>query len=235
MQSANTKGPHPMPVNDDLLARFRAVDTTAICDADRTTRVMHSAIRARSAATRIFGPAFTVRCREDFLAVLRAVEAAEPGAVIVVDGGARETALGGEMFARAALVRSLGGIVVDGGYRDMAYVSTCALPVYSRFVTPRAGTATQLGELQVPVTCGGVVVNPGDLVLADDEGLVVVDPDRIEAVLGAAAAVKDTERRVVEMLGGGATLSDAFNVAEHVDALGRGEPSVLRPQASLLR
>lgn len=235
VQSANTKGPHPMPVNDDLLARFRAVDTTAICDADRTTRVMHSAIRARSAATRIFGPAFTVRCREDFLAVLRAVEAAEPGAVIVVDGGARETALGGEMFARAALVRSLGGIVVDGGYRDMAYVSTCALPVYSRFVTPRAGTATQLGELQVPVTCGGVVVNPGDLVLADDEGLVVVDPDRIEAVLGAAAAVKDTERRVVEMLGGGATLSDAFNVAEHVDALGRGEPSVLRPQASLLR
>lgn len=221
-----------MPVHDDLLARFRAVDTTAICDADRTTRVVHSAIRARSAATRVFGPAFTVRCREDFLAVLRAVETAEPGAVIVVDGGARETALGGEMFARAALVRSLGGIVVDGGYRDMAYVSTCALPVYSRFVTPRAGTAVQLGELQVPVTCGGVTVNPGDLVLADDEGLVVVDPERIEALLDAAAAVKATEERVVEMLDGGATLSDAFNVADHVDALGRGEPSVLRPRAT---
>jgi RraA family protein len=212
-----------------LLDRFLAVDTTAICDADRTTRVVHSAIRPRSATTRVLGPAFTVRCREDFLAVLRAVETAEPGDVIVVDGGARETALGGEMFARAALARSLGGIVVDGGYRDMAYVSTCALPVYSRFVTPRAGTAAQLGELQVPVTCGGVTVNPGDLVLADDEGLVVVDPGRAESLLDAALAVKNTERRAIELLDGGGTLSDAFTVAEHVAALGRGEQSVLRP------
>lgn len=217
-----------MPVNDELLERFLAVDTTALCDADRTTRVVHSAIRARSAATRICGPAFTVRCREDFLAVLRAVETAEPGAVIVVDGGARETALGGEMFARAALVRKLGGIVVDGGYRDMSYVSTCALPVYSRFVTPRAGTAVQLGELQVPVTCGGVTVNPGDLVLADDEGLVVVDPARIESLLDAALAVKKAEHRVIGLLDSGGTLSDAFTVADHVAALERGEQSVLR-------
>ncbi|MEU0882241.1 RraA family protein [Lentzea sp. NPDC005914] len=221
-----------MPVNGELLERFLAVDTTAICDADRTTRVVDSAIRARSATTRVFGPAFTVRCREDFLAVLRAVETAEPGDVIVVDGGGRETALGGEMFARGALARSLGGVVVDGGYRDMAYVSTCALPVYSRFVTPRAGTASQLGELQVPVTCGGVVVNPGDLVLADDEGLVVLDPGRAASVLDAALAVKNTEHQVIELLAGGGTLSDAFNVAEHVEALERGEPSALRPRVT---
>jgi RraA family protein len=201
-------------VNPELLDRFRRVDTTAICDADRTVRVVHSAIRPRSAATRILGRAFTVRCREDFLAVLRAVEAAEPGDVIVVDGGGRETALGGELFARAALARSLGGIVVDGGYRDMAYVATCALPVYSRFVTPRAGTAVQPGELQVPVTCGGVVVNPGDLVLADDEGLVVLDPGRADALLDAALAVKNRERKVVELLNGGTPLSEALKVVQ---------------------
>ncbi|GLZ32284.1 demethylmenaquinone methyltransferase [Lentzea sp. NBRC 105346] len=213
-----------------LFERFLAVDTTAICDADKTTRVMHSAIRARSAATRVFGPAFTVRCRDDFLAVARAVETADPGAVIVVDGRAHEIALGGEMFARAALVRSLGGIVVDGGYRDMAYVSRCELPVYSRFVTPMSGTAAKLGELQVPVTCGGVTVHPGDLVLADDEGLIVVDPARADALLDAALAVKNAESKIIELLDGGKTLSDGFNLAEHVDALGRGEPSVLRPR-----
>lgn len=223
-------GCHDGSVNDDLLERFLAVDTTAICDADRTTRVLHSAIRPRSAATRVFGPAFTVRCREDFLAVLRAVETAGPGSVIVVDGGARETALGGEMFARAALVRGLGGIVVDGGYRDMSFVAGCELPVYSRFVTPRAGTASQLGELQVPVTCGGVVVNPGDLVLGDGEGLVVLDPRRAGDVLEAALGIKNTEQNVVELLGRGSTLSDAFNVADHVSALERGEQSVLRPR-----
>jgi RraA family protein len=201
-------------VNQELLDRFRRVDTTAICDADRTVRVVHSAIRPRSTATGIFGRAFTVRCREDFLAVLRAVETAEPGDVIVVDGGGRETALGGELFARTALARSLGGIVVDGGYRDMSYVATCALPVYSRFVTPRAGTAVQPGELQVPVTCGGVVVNPGDLVLADDEGLVVLDPDRVDALLDAALAVKNREQKVVELLNGGTPLSEALKVVQ---------------------
>ncbi|MFI6099658.1 RraA family protein [Lentzea sp. NPDC051213] len=219
-----------MPVHEELLERFLAVDTTAICDADKSTRVLHSAIRPRSANPRIFGPAFTVRCRDDFLAVLRAVESAEPGAVIVVDGGAREIALGGELFARGALVRSLGGIVVDGGYRDMSYVSGCPLPVYSRFVTPLAGTASKLGELQVPVTCGGVTVNPGDLVLADDEGLVVVDPGRAGALLDAALAVKNAEQRVIGQLDGGATLSDAFNIAAHVDAVGRGEQSALAPR-----
>jgi 4-hydroxy-4-methyl-2-oxoglutarate aldolase len=207
---------------------FGNVDTTAICDADKTTRVMDSGIRPRSAALRIVGRAFTVRCRDDFLPVLRAVEAAAEGDVIVVDGGAREIALGGELFARGALVRRLGGIVVDGGYRDLGYVSTCPLPVYSRFVTPLAGTAVKLGELNVPVTCGGVTVNPGDLVLADVEGVIVLDPARAEQLLETAGKIKEIEGRAIDGLDAGATLSDGFNLAEHVAALQRGEPSSLR-------
>ncbi len=212
---------------DDLAERFRTVDTTAICDADKTTRVLDSAIRARSAATRVFGPAFTVRCRDDFLGVLRAIEAASPGDVIVVDGGAREIALGGELFARGAIGRGLGGIIVDGGYRDIGYVSNCPLPVYSRFVTPLAGTTTKLGELQVPITCGGVAVRPGDLILADDEGIVVIDPDRVATLLDAAAAVKAKESQVIDKLNAGLPLSAALNLVDHVDALRRGEPSAL--------
>lgn len=222
-----------MPMNDELARQFLAVDTTALCDVDKTTRVLHSAIRPRSAQPRIFGPAFTVRCRDDFLGVLQAVESAAPGDVIVVDGGAREIALGGELFARGALVRSLGGIVVDAGYRDMAFVADCELPVYSRFVTPHSGTSAKLGELQVPVTCGGVTVTPGDLVLADGEGLIVVDPDRIRDLLTAALAIKKAENAIVERLDTGATLSDAFNLTEHVEALKRGESSALRPRGAL--
>jgi RraA family protein len=177
---------------------FLNVDTTAICDADKTTRVLDSGIRPRSANLRIAGPAFTVRCRDDFLPVLRAIEAAAEGDVIVVDGGGREIALAGELFARGALVRRLGGIIVDGGYRDMAYVSTCPLPVYSRFVTPLAGTTVKLGELNVPVTCGGVTVNPGDLVLADVEGVIVLDPARAQALLETAGKIKELEARAIK-------------------------------------
>lgn len=213
---------------EEVAKRFAAVDTTAVCDVDKTTRVLDSAIRPRSAAIGIVGPAFTVRCRDDFLPVLRAVEAAAPGDVIVVDGGGREIALAGELFARGALVRGLGGIIIDGGYRDMAYVSGCDLPVYSRFVTPLAGTAVKLGELQIPVTCGGVTVNPGDLILADVEGVIVLDPARAEQLLEQATAIKDTEARAIDALNAGATLSDGLNLAEHVAALQRGEPSSLR-------
>lgn len=219
-----------MPITDELARKFLAVDTTALCDVDKTTRVLHSALRPRSARQRIFGPAFTVRCRDDFLGVLQAIESAAPGDVIVVDGGAHEIAFGGELFARGALARELGGIVVDGGYRDMGYVAGCELPLYSRFVTPLAGTSSKLGELQVPVTCGGVTVNPGDLVLADGEGLVVVAPGRIGDLLDGALAIKKAEAAVIGQLDAGATLSDAFTLDDHVAALRRGEASALRPR-----
>jgi len=213
---------------EELRRLFATVDTTALCDAAASTRVMDSGIRLRSANPRLLGPAYTVRCRGDFLAVLRAVEAAAPGDVVVVDGGAREIALAGELFARGALVRKLAGLIIDGGYRDMGYVSTCALPVYSRFVTPMAGTANQLGELQIPVRCGGVVVRPGDIIMADHEGIIAVEPDDALAVLRAGAQVKEREARLIRGLEAGSTLSAGLNLQEHVAALSRGEPSSLR-------
>ncbi|QLY28965.1 RraA family protein [Nocardia huaxiensis] len=213
---------------DRLVAKFEAVDTTAICDADKSIRVMDSAIRPRSAQTRILGPAFTVRCRGDFFGVLRAIEEAEPGAVIVVDGGGAELAYAGELFARGALVRGLAGIIVDGGYRDIGYVRDCPLPIYSRFVTPMAGATAAPGELRIPVTCGGIRVDPGDLILADDEGIIVLDPEQADRLLDAAAAVKTAEAALVARLNAGQSLSAGLNVAAHAAALGKGEPSRLR-------
>jgi 4-hydroxy-4-methyl-2-oxoglutarate aldolase len=209
----------------ELAAR---VDTSAICDVAKDTRVMSPALRCRSRNPVICGPAVTVRCRDDIFGVVRAIELATPGQVVVVDGGGRPTALAGELFARAALARGLAGIIVDGGYRDLAFAASCELPIYSRHVTPMAGTAARPGVLNEPVTCGGVCVRPDDIVIADVDGIVVLDPAAATDCLIAAAQLKATEARVVARLDRGGTLHDCLNVSEHAERLARGEPSSLQ-------
>jgi RraA family protein len=213
----------------DTIRRLAAeVDTTALCDVGDDVRVMSPALRCRSANPVLCGPAVTVRCRDDFLGVIQAMEQAGPGDVLVVDGGGRETALAGELFARAALGRDLAGIVIDGGYRDLRFVGTCRLPVYSRHVTPRAGTTTRPATVGATVSCGGVVVHAGDIVVADHDGIVVLDPAVAVERLTAAAEVMAAEARVADRLAAGATLGDVLNLAEHTGRLARGEPSRLR-------
>jgi RraA family protein len=209
----------------ELAAR---VDTCAICDVAKDTRVMSAALRCRSANHSLFGPALTVRCRDDFFGLVLAIEQAAPGDVIVVDGGGRETALAGELFARAALARGVAGLIVDAAYRDLAYVATSELPIYSRYTSPMAGTAQRLGAVNEPVTCGGVTVRPGDLVIADRDGIIVLDPATAAATLAAAANVKAAEARVLTHLSAGGGLGDCLNVDDHARRLAEGEPSTLR-------
>jgi regulator of RNase E activity RraA len=203
------------------------LDTTTICDAAKDARVM-SGLVLRSRNPFINATAVTVRCRDDFFGSVRAIERAQPGQVVVVDGGGRETALAGEMFTRAARNRGLAGIIVDAGCRDLAYIADCDLPFYSRHVTPLAGTSSRPGVLDEPVTCGGVCVRPGDLVVADRNGIVVLDPAAAPAQLAAAAEIKAAEARAIARLDAGASLRDCFNVDEHAERLARGEPSTLR-------
>ncbi|MCW6007194.1 RraA family protein [Micromonospora sp. CPCC 205371] len=189
---------------------------------------MSPALRCRSNNPILCGPAVTVRCRHDFLGVIQAIEHAGPGDVVVVDGGGHETALAGELFARAALAKGLAGIVIDGGYRDLRFVASCDLPVYSRHVTPMAGTTARLATVGETVSCGDVRVGAGDIVIADHDGIVVLDPATAIASLTAAAELMATEARIAERLAQGAALGDCVNLAAHTERLARGEPSALR-------
>lgn len=202
--------------------------TTAVCDTDKSLRFMSPAIVHRSAVAMMRGPAFTVRCDGDFFGALHAVETAAPGDVLIVDGGGQEVAFAGELFARVAEARGLAGIVVDGGYRDMAYVRTSRLPVWSRHVVPMAGTTAKPGRMGEPVSCGGVVVNPGDVVIADEDGLVVLDPSTVDATFAKAAEVVAREERVLAAFAEGKDLRDLLNVDEHAAKLAAGETSALR-------
>jgi RraA family protein len=212
-----------------LIRRLAAeVDTTALCDVNKQARVVSPALTCRSRNPVMCGPAVTVRCRDDFFGVIQALERTSPGDVLVVDGGGRETALAGELFARAAIGRGVAGIVVDGGYRDLGYIASCDLPVYSRHITPMAGTTARLAAINEPVTCGGARVSPGDIIIADHDGIVVLDPAEAIGALTAAGEVMALEARIVERLAAGGGLSDCLDLDGHAERLGRDEPSTLR-------
>jgi 4-hydroxy-4-methyl-2-oxoglutarate aldolase len=162
------------------------------------------------------------------LTVIQALRDAEPGEVLVVDGGGGTRALAGELFATEAARRKLAGIVIDGACRDTAKFATLSLPVYARSVSPAAGTAQRLGATQQAVSCGGVTVAPGDVVIGDRDGIVVVSESELFALLGRAAEVQRTEAVVMDRLERGECLLDLLNFAEHRDALQQGRPSQLR-------
>ena len=122
------------------------------------------------------------------------------------------------------------GIVIDGACRDTPKLATLQLPLYARWVCPAAGTAQRLGVTQRAVVCGGVTVSPGDLVIGDRDGIVVVSEEELLALLPRAEEVQRTEAAVLERLEHGEGLLGMLNFAEHCDALEQGTPSKLRFQ-----
>jgi 4-hydroxy-4-methyl-2-oxoglutarate aldolase len=212
----------------DLIERMLKVDVSALSDADKTLPVIDPAVRAMIADVRMAGPAFTVIAEDDLLPVMSALAEAAPGDVLVIAAGGRSSvALFGELFATEARRRGLAGIVADGFCRDLRGLRQIGLPVFARGTTPRAGTTASRAALGRTISCGGVVVSPGDLVFGDDDGVLVAPAERIAAALETAEAIGRAERAILAAQGRGTALHDLTNHAEHVAALDRGEASTL--------
>jgi 4-hydroxy-4-methyl-2-oxoglutarate aldolase len=212
---------------DDLVQRLRAIEVSALCDADKGLPVVDPAIRAMVPDVRFAGPALTVVAQDDHLPLFAALEAASAGDVLVVVNRGGSRAVVGELVATEARRRGLAGIVVDGLCRDVAGLRRLGLPFYARGTIPASGATVSRAAVGQRVRCGGIEVSAGDIVFGDDDGLVIAAPDRIAAALDTAEAIARAEQAMLAAMAEGRVLHDLTNYAEHAERLDAGEDSRL--------
>ena len=179
----------------EMVRAFRALSPTTLADVLDLGCIMRIGINPLwPGMPRIAGPAFTVRtARHDNLMLHAAIYLAEPGDVIVVAAGDAEMAVAGGNVCAVAQRRGVVGFVIDGVIRDVAESRANAFPVFARGVSPIPGGKDGPGEINAPITCGGVRVTPGDVLVADEEGIVVVPGARAAEVLAKAQAKAEAD------------------------------------------
>jgi len=201
----------------DLLEYLKTIETPHIVDAMKEYRgEMDSAIQTMVPGVRMVGPAFTVDAyTESVISSHKAMQEVKAGDVIVIDGkGALTGALWGECITTEAVSKGVTGVVVDGAIRDIGGIRAQGFPVFARCHTPRPGTNQRVGFTSVPITCGAVLVNPGDIVVGDDEGIVVIPVSRLEAVVKAVREVIEKEAYWKEQIRAGVSLAKTIGLLD---------------------
>lgn len=199
-----------------LADRVRKIGTGALSDALGKTSAMDHDMQCRSANCAMAGPAFTVRVHTaDILMVAKALSLCPAGSVLVIDGqGERNTALWGGLTTMAAARKGLAGVVIDGAVRDLADIRKSLLPVFARAVVPNAGGAEYQGETDIAVSCGGVVVTPGDWVVGDDDGVVVVPAARLDQAMQTAERILVAEQEIARQIQAGRDMGEILRCDE---------------------
>lgn len=201
-------------VNAETVERFRALPVANVSDVMSRMSAAGPALRPLHAEGVLAGPAFTVRTRPgDNLMIHKALLMAEPGDVIVVDaGGDLTNALVGELMLNHARQIGVAGMVVNGAVRDYGWIRSNTYPVFAAGVTHRGPYKDGPGEINVPIAIGGMLIEPGDLVLGDDDGLIAVPFEAVDAIYAAAHAKHVEEIKVLEN-----TLADKLDPKGWVD------------------
>ena len=194
----------------DAVRRLADAAAASVADALGSTGVLDPEVRPVWIGARVFGPAFTVRCHPNsIITVHKALLEAAPGDVLVVDGGHDASgALFGAIMATDARQRGIAGLVTDGAVRDVADLAAMGFPVFARRTTPRVGTNRRVGVTGEPVSCGGVVVRPGDYVLGDQDGVVIIPRERAAEIADAVEAIKAKETGWRERMATGDRIAD---------------------------
>ena len=184
-----------------LIASFAGIPSANIGDIINRTACMSARIRPMNQSP-LLGCALTVRVRPgDNLMFHKAMDIALPGDVIVIDAGGQDAcAVTGELMVLWCRRRGLAGLVIDGCIRDSDTIGKMEFPVYAIGVSPNGPQKEGGGEINFPISCGGLTVNPGDILVGDADGVVVVDPANAARIAEQARKQHAAEARIMESI-----------------------------------
>lgn len=184
-----------------LIDCFKDIPVPNIGDAMNRTAAISSSIRPFN-KNRIQGSAYTVRTQAgDNLLIYYAIDNAKPGDVIVIDGnGFLDRALLGGIMSTYAAKRGIAGIVVDGAIRDPLELEKLDINVFAKSISPNGPYKNGPGEINVPVNIGGRIINPGDIIIGDYDGLIVIEPSCALEVLKKSKQVVLKEAKMMKQI-----------------------------------
>lgn len=183
----------------ELIQSFAGLPVANIADMMNRMFCIDAKIRPMNSAP-LLGPAFTIKSRPgDNLLLHKALDMAQPGDILVVDvQGDLSNSIMGELMVLWAKKRGLGGFVIDGAIRDIGALKSMDIPIYAAGITPAGPYKDGPGEINVPVSCGGVVIHPGDILVGDEDGLVVIKPEDAPELLQKTKAKNLAEQKTMQ-------------------------------------
>src|SRR5437870_1326512 len=214
----NTEIERPDP---QIVAGFARHDVAKIGDAMARHGLVDARIKPVADGMKVVGPAVTVLTRPgDTLYVAHAADVAQPGDVIVIDAGGFDdlSIIGDRIAYYMKEIRAVAGVVVNGAIRDVAGIRNLGFPTFCNGITARLNGSQGPGAINVPIVCGGVLVNPGDIVVGDDDGVVVVPREDAKRTLDLADEHLAGELARLDQVNAGMSLTDVQGLGPQLDA-----------------
>jgi 4-hydroxy-4-methyl-2-oxoglutarate aldolase len=205
-----------------LVDAFNSFDAATVYEAAGRLGSVDPAIKPLGKGVRLLGPALTVRCHpKDNHMLHKALQMAQPGDIIVASTDDYPNAgYFGDLMATSAKAREIGGLAIDGCVRDSAEILEMDFPVFCRGTCMRGTVKNNLGSINQPILFGEVMVNPGDLVLGDDDGMVILPQGKIEVVLDASRRRMEKEKEKAATLRKGITSVELNKLDSVLESLG---------------
>lgn len=162
---------------------------------------------------KMVGRAFTARTYPgDWAKPVEAIDEAEKGDIIVIDSGGVPPAVWGELASWSAKQKGISGVVIDGAIRDVSEIKELKFPAFAKIITPQAGEPKGFGEINIPVNIGGIRVTPGDWIVGDDDGVMVIPQNKAAEITNRAMDVLERENRIRKEIKEGSTLSEVVEL-----------------------